>query len=128
MRIFKRDSKVNFVDQKNVFVGYDLTQNCCEHANFYISNHRRTDVDNTISTEDGLEPYVFDKDFFERVEKPYYDEDMKVQKIPHQEEVRKVIIRFRLTAENKPDLYLHLFNAHNGYYSHGFEMGYKKKI
>jgi hypothetical protein len=32
------------------------------------------------------------------------------------------MVRFRLVAEGKPDLYLHLFNSHNGYYSHGFNV------
>jgi len=37
MKIFlnekELETKINFVDDNNVFVGYDLTQQCCENAN-----------------------------------------------------------------------------------------------
>lgn len=32
------------------------------------------------------------------------------------------MVAFKLTALGKPDLFLHLYNAHNGYYGHGFEV------
>lgn len=110
MKIFKETpsswhEKVNFVDKNNVVVGYDLSQSCCEHAGWYISEEKRIDSDDEKSvSEEVLPDYVFDKDFFEEAEK--YD----------------CPVRFRLMAEGKPDLFLHLFNIHNGYYSHGFTL------
>ena len=33
MKKFETGSKINFVDENNVFVGYDLSQNCCSDYN-----------------------------------------------------------------------------------------------
>lgn len=43
MKIFTKensnwDSKVNFVDENNVVLGYDLSQDCCEHADWFIAD------------------------------------------------------------------------------------------
>lgn len=96
------NSKVNFVDSNNVLVGYDMYQQCCEHAEWYIAE---TVNGAAIETPD-LAIFVFDKDFFQDIEeKSEYEEGGKVA--------------FKLTSEDRV-LYLHLSNSHNGYYSHGF--------
>jgi len=109
MKIFKDNKKygekVNFIDDNNVFVGYDLSQDCCEHADFYISEKEESGIIENKITE-GLETYNFDTEYFKEV--AYFDGDAGG------------IARFRLVAKDKPDLFLHLFNSHNGYYSHGF--------
>lgn len=107
--------KVNFVDVNNVMVGYDMAQDCCEHADWFISEQI---VLNNI-TEHGRKEfdvgcYCFDTSFF------------KNPKIPVSEEGWDELddggmVIFKLVASGKPDLYLHLFNSHNGYYGHGFE-------
>lgn len=101
--------KVNFVDQNNVVVGYDLSQDCCEQAGWYISRSKRADIDDESTHSGELESYVFDTSFFEEYTGGVLDEGK--------------LIRFRLISEKNGrhrDLYLHLFNAQNGYYSHGF--------
>lgn len=102
--------KVNFVDENDVFVGYDMEQDCCEHADWFIANkitpYSYDDEDKKEVPD--VEAYSFDKDFFQTVESQDLDEGG--------------MVAFRLVADGKPDLYLHLFNAHNGYYGHGFEV------
>jgi hypothetical protein len=122
MKVFKDNesswfTKVNFVDENNVYVGYDLGQDCCEHADWFITDqitpydYRGTDgPENAPNIED----YHFDKEFFQNVESKDLDAG--------------TMIVFRLISEGKPDLYLHLFNCHNGYYGHGFEVKHGGEI
>lgn len=107
--------KVNFIDDNNVCVGYDLSQSCCEHADWYISEDKEVDRDKSNILTD-VEGYNFDIDFFEELG---LDED--------QDSVC-YIIRFRLMKQGNKDLYLHLYNVQNGYYSHGFTMTKGDKI
>lgn len=114
MKIFYGDfDSINFVDENNVFVGYSLEQNCCEHADWFISDQKK----NTAVDENDywvkneiveLSSYSFDTKFFEEFKDEYCLDNVN-------------FARFKLISENKPDLYLHLYNCHNGYYSHGFE-------
>lgn len=69
----------------------------------------RTDCedDNTIDPKT-LEDYIFDPTYFVEESGAQFDSGG--------------MVRFKLVAPNMPDVFLHLFNAHNGYYSHGFEM------
>ena len=111
--------KVNFVDANNVLVGYDTEQECCEHAGWFIADKITPyDYDMETVTENAkdynIELYSFDPDFFEIVESGHLDEGGQVA--------------FKLVAESKPDLYLHLFNSHNGYYAHGFEIKHSGEV
>ena len=112
MKIFEQeDCKVNFVDENNVFVGYDLAQDCCEDAGWFIAD-KIVGYDYDGNTDNLKTPdvcdYTFDKFFFEQVESASLDEGGQVA--------------FRLTAKNKSDLYLNIYNCHNGYYCHCFEV------
>jgi hypothetical protein len=119
MKIFNKnnedynwETKVNFVDGNNVLIGYDTMQCCCEHADWFFSKKKIDKYDYNINYDGlkeqlDLEYYNFDVDFFEEYEDTNLDAGTRVV--------------FRLTAEGKDDLYLHIFNAHNGYYGHGFE-------
>lgn len=120
MKIFESEesfiSKVNFVDENNVLVGYDMDQNCCEDAGWFIAEKITPyyyDWEKLVVTRN-LEEYNFDKNFFQNVESDDLDEGGMVV--------------FRLVANGKPDLYLHIFNAHNGYYGHGFEVKHSGEI
>jgi hypothetical protein len=116
MKIFEgKDSswgeKINFVDNNDVFVGYDMGQCCCEGADWFIADTITPysyDSDDDSKEVPDVEAYVFDKDFFQEVESGDLDDGG--------------MVAFKLIAENKPNLYLHLFNCHNGYYGHGFEV------
>lgn len=120
MRYFPSDpngwgSKINFVDENNVFVGYDYSQSCCEEFGYFLShkiNDNHTSFDDQIATDDELvntllEGWVFDPDFFE-------------QKSPEESSfAEQNLAIFRMTKGDNV-MYLHLYNVHNGYYSHGF--------
>ncbi len=122
MEIFEKDksswhSKVNFVDANDVFVGYDTAQDCCEDAGWFISDRIKayTYDDSHLNNPDfDLDPYVFDAQFFEYV--PSSDLD------------GGGMVAFKLVSDGKPDLYLHLYNCHNGYYEHGFEVKHGGEI
>lgn len=43
MLVKEEGCKVNFIDENDVFVGYDLDHQCCEHA-FYQFTYNRSDA------------------------------------------------------------------------------------
>ena len=116
MKIFKDEesswsSKVNFVDDNDVFVGYDLSQCCCEDANWFIADKLmpyKYDESCQSLPDIDVSDYAFDREYFESVESQDLDGGGQVA--------------FRLVSDGKPDLYLQIFNAHNGYYGHGFKV------
>lgn len=113
MKKFEKNKKINFVDENNVFVGYDTEQKCCENAGWFISNEKKVKVYDIIENKKDydIEKYYFDKDFFEEITRT----DCRIDK------KRNNLVIFKLISPNLPTLYLHLYNHHNGYYSHGFE-------
>lgn len=126
MRVFRTpynrgtyDEKVNFVDKNNLFVGYDMAQNCCENANWFLSVEKPTSLypepekDTQISHEAviDLEDYSFVPDFCEEDVLPPDDVDCGGS------------VLFKLVNSNTKVLYLCLYNCQNGYYSHGFTFG-----
>ncbi len=107
MKIFDQTEefpgKVNFVDENNVCLGYDLQQDCCEDADWFISDkeEKTYDVD---TLEFDVEDYVFDPAYFKYVASSDLDEGG--------------MVRFRLVNGDN-ELFIHLYNCHNGYYEHG---------
>ena len=113
--------KVNFVDENNVFVGFDAEGQCCEQFGWYICKTIADTDPNLINIEcvvddtfplphinTVLEGWVFDENFFETI-------------ASHNEYEERNIGVFRL-VQGDQSMYLHLYNQHNGYYSHGFSM------
>ena len=108
-------TKVNFVDENNVLVGYDFSSDCCENYGWYIHSKVTPEgtgdslfdenTDNNAINE-SLKDWAFDTSFFNEFSDGEY-------------EVRAVAV-FRLVNGDN-ELFLHLFNEHNGYYSHGFD-------
>ncbi len=107
--------KVNFIDEDNVILGYELEQSCCENTFWTISTEPDGGNplyrgDDSESQEIELEGYRFDPEFFQKEEN-------------EGEECYAAIFKLvgpRYLADALPDLYLRLENHHNGYYSHGF--------
>lgn len=110
-------NKVNFVDENNVLVGYDFYGMCCENFGWYISNKPTTDLHDRLFNEDtdenaineSLKDWTFDPSFFQKLDtniNDYYDYDQRAV--------------FRLVNGDN-ELFLHLYNVHNGYYKHGFD-------
>lgn len=101
MKIFRKDYKVNFVDENNVFVGWDDTSNCCERHDW--------NFEPAYPPGEELASYSFDPTFFEEEE-------------PESSWESGGLVRFRATNPEGRELFLTLSNYHNGYYSHGFAM------
>lgn len=113
MKIFDSDTKINFVDDNNVMVGYDTNQQCCESAYYYFS--RVPGGPKIKVTDEQLQDYQFDINYRKYVN--YLDHDVEGER----GDGLYSAIAFRLNSSQKT-LYLMLYNCHNGYYSHGFEM------
>ncbi len=109
MKIFNQTKafpgKVNFVDKNNVCLGYDMDQCCCETADWFISD-KEVETYDVDELEFDVEDYVFDPTYFEQVNCSELDEGG--------------MVRFRLVNGNN-ELFIHIYNCHNGYYGHGFE-------
>lgn len=119
MRVFDDTSgwltKTNFVDVHNVVVGYDTDQHCCERAGYFWTKIVPCDTTDDAShyspSDEELAEYRFDTTFFEP-EAAHPEDDL----------YEGGCVAFRCVADGRDDLFLVLFNAHNGYYSHGFTM------
>jgi hypothetical protein len=112
MKLFMRDDKINFVDENNCFVGYDMEQQCCELAGWFISDIPCKDVVEETKNEQDLEGFVFDTDFFREVRIDGLDDEKGVG----------TLAIFRITDGNT-EKFIHLYNIHNGWYCHGFSWG-----
>jgi len=106
MRVFERGNRINFVDDNNVFVGFDNESYCCEHWGYMVTEKIPTEVDEDLKI--AATGYNFDTKFFAEPKNTVddYSEDN--------------MATFRLVKDDK-ELFLTLFNCHNGYYGHGFE-------
>lgn len=123
MKIFNREEtfseKVNFADENNVCLGYDMSQSCCEDADWFISEKEENHVYGSDRNHIGLqglnvESYVFDPKYFVEVEAA---SDLDAGGM----------VRFRLVS-GKKELFLHIYNNHNGYYGHGFSFKIGEKL
>ena len=115
MKIFKDKAtgKVNFVDENNVFVGYDMKHQCCEEYGWFLSDEIREEIPKKEFLEDekgikDLDLFVFDPGFYSK----FWIKD--------KEHGEGSVIAFKMKNRDK-EVYLHLFNCHNGFYGHGFE-------
>jgi hypothetical protein len=110
-------NKVNFVDDNNVLVGYDFYGSCCENFGWYISDKPTTDLRDCLFNDktceeainESLKDWTFDASFFQKLNTNIDD---------HYEYDERAV--FRLVNEDN-QLFLHLYNIHNGYYGHGFD-------
>jgi len=111
------EGRVNFVDDNNVLVGYDLEQSCCEYADWFIADEPTNIIpkDKRVIDED-MEPYFFDTNYVKKFEEAFDGDSKEYDCL---DEGGMVV--FRLFS-GKGEKYLHLFNCHNGYYGHGFSM------
>ena len=113
MRVFERNGRVNFVDDNNVFVGYDNTQNCCEDFGWLISRERPGTTAEIALIEEltGAEfpGYQFDTTYC-----GYGDQTLR-------QENDTSMVSFRLT-DGDNNIYVTLYNTQNGYYAHGYDM------
>lgn len=113
--LFKEDGfKVNWIDKNDIYVGYDTSTSCCETAGWFVA-------DVMVSTDeefDAIEnspffhlqidftPYTFDPNGAVTIDGVLDDGGIAI---------------FRMVTDDGYESFLHLYNAHNGYYGHGFE-------
>ena len=114
--------KVNFVDDNNVLVGYDMGQSCCERADWFITKEIATtyDYDGELSQPRDLDGWQFDPEFFQEVV-------LEAREHGYSALDAGGMVAFKL-VKGKKVLYLHLFNSHNGYYGHGFTVTIGGKV
>jgi len=110
MRVFEKGDKVNFVDENNVLVGYDMEQQCCEYADWAITSEKIT-AQPKVKEEFDLTDYRFDQNFFEE-DSAEADDD---------ESIYMAIFKLD-NIKDGSSLFLTLYNTQNGYYSHGFNL------
>ena len=106
-------TKINFVDDNDVLIGFDWEQDYCEDFG-YLINYDECYIENgpCLETIVNLTPYYFCQEF-----------------TPHEEDSEDGgSVTFKLIAKGKPDLFFHLYNHHNGYYSHGWTLKVNGKI
>ncbi len=116
MKIFDSEAscwgnKVNFVDDNNVVIGYDLSQSCCEDADWFFSNKiegSRNKHNSIELTDEELVGFNFDASFQEEVAMKGLDEGGCVV--------------FKIVNSKGESYFLHIYNAHNGYYTHGLHL------
>lgn len=111
--------KVNFIDENDIYVGYDMSQSCCEHADWYLAMQAtpyKYDM-TTMDIPSDLSGYVF---------------DIVIEDIPDLDEQSDIedggLVIFRWIHKEKPAIYLHIFNSHNGYYGHTVIMNLYGKV
>jgi hypothetical protein len=109
MKYFEKDGRYNFIDDNNVLVGFDSSQGCCESFGFYFAT-AETNKSNEDYQPTEFEDYYFDVNYFKELSLNSGDGG------------GVVIFKLLPTKKKKNPMYLHIFNDHNGYYSHGFEM------
>ena len=113
MKVFEQNGKINFVDDHNVFVGFDYNRCCCEQFGWVLTKKcptQKVDVTKLV-TKSYLNPYSyrFDTSFFKGLQNDtFYDAGGGAI--------------FRLINEKNKEYFLTIWNNHNGYYAHGFEM------
>lgn len=123
MKIFTKyaetwGKKINFVDDNNVVLGYDMDQSCCEHADWFIADKPTEAILERKDTPDGtpveLTGWNFDPTYFREV-KEIKDNPEDWNKLDS-----GGMVIFRIVKDGA-EKFIHLFNCHNGYYSHGFD-------
>lgn len=114
---FGQEEKINFVDENNVFVGFDMIQRCCEDFGYFITDKIYKKIIKNLPVP-SIENFNFDTTFFEK----------HTFRIHESEDKSEEIVIFKLIDKNNKELYLHLYNYHNGYYMHGFSVSKKERI
>lgn len=107
--------KLNWIDSYDTFVGYDTSQDCCEYADWFVSDSiisTGTDLYKIVNVEGsgqtGIEWDLYD---FDRSFGMVYDQVL---------DGGGIAVFLMLPKIGRDVKYLHLFNSHNGYYGHGF--------
>lgn len=113
-------TRTNFVDSNNRFVGYDLDQSCCEYADWFIADEITFSIEGDLNQPSEVDGYVFDPDFFKDISDRVVSEGGGYNPL---DSGGMVVFKLDSVIDKGKVKYLHIFNAHNGYYSHGLVGG-----
>ena len=123
MKVFHRTepwpSKVNFEDENNVALGYDLAQDCCEAAGWFIADEIASFPPLDSSQNFAGHPNAFPQGGVYELQGWRFDPAFRAV-ITHRDFDEGKMVVFRIMNGSKAEKFIHIFNAHNGYYSHGF--------
>lgn len=121
IKLFETGTKLNFIDDRNVFAGFDFEQGCCEHFGWRVLVDGRFDVyaQGDADKRAGLEmkDWVFDTETPPREDLTGILPDVSL------DEGGAVAFRIRHEWLLDEKGWLVLYNSHNGYYHHGWEFG-----
>jgi len=86
-----------------------MEQDCCEHAEWFIADSPQKKIMLQTEFPEGhqksMPGWIFDTKYFKQVDgDDFEDGGMAIFKI----------------VKGKEKKFIHIFNCHNGYYSHGF--------
>lgn len=110
--LFKTDGyKINFIDSNDVYVGYDISQSCCECAGWFVHDEK-------LTTDEKLYEIDLDGGYPDFTDWVGFDFDPSFGEMYSVMDAGGVAI-FKM-VRNDEIKYLHIYNAHNGYYGHGF--------
>lgn len=116
-------NKVNFIDDQNTILGYDLASCCCEHAFWYITEDAAGYGQRLYEGDESTRPFEIELNGF-RFDNEYFDETDEDGENGH--------VVFRLVSKSLANadqvLFIHLKNHQNGYYSHGFSFASEDKV
>lgn len=115
MKIFETLQKINFIDENNVFVGFEHEQKCCEKINYVVTNVFPSDLNALLNSD-----AIYDKEYEGYTFDPSYMENVSSECSEDPERAIHAVV-FKL-LKDREYLYLTLINSHNGYYHHGFHM------
>ena len=105
-------SKVNYVDANNVVLGFDMERSCCEDFGHAVVGSLEEAKEVSEGRGDAIPWDITAYSFIQEAPANLYDT------YAHGE--AHAAKAFRIIAPNKPDLFVIIWNHHNGYYSHGF--------
>ena len=109
------NESINFIDRHDMFLGFDLSQCCCEETGWFVHDSETPSDDFPASSPvEELEGYYFN---------PFPIEDSPVIEAPldySSDDVESQHVCFEIYHDTKEVKYLHIYNYHNGYYGHEF--------
>lgn len=126
IKVFEWGNKLNVVDDRNNFVGFDLSDDCCARGGYFISDHVHDNEEDFEVLDQQSKPSVLPEN------NEYYFNETFFRKIQDQGDGIAVVFELVYGCKHNegvpemPTLYLHLFNCHNGYYAKGFKCAFRE--
>jgi hypothetical protein len=105
-----KNYSINFIDENDLYIGFDDNQCCCEYVDYFVSDLSDTSCefadqmpDHDLAGWNFVDPRILPETFVD-LEDPYADEGGH--------------IAFMIVHPEFGSKWLHFFNIHNGYYGH----------